>query len=490
MRNFGLKISATLILSCILFFISCKKDTLLTTGGKVTYSVDTFKFDTVFTQQGSSTRTLKIFNKENQRLNIASIRFKNGERSRFYFNINGKEGKSATNVTILAKDSIYAFLGVNIDPNNEDEPFVVYDELISTVNGEDYILPIIAYGQNAIYIMDSVLTTQTWNDKKPYVIINNALVDEGATLTIAKGTKVYVHANSRLFVSGTLKINGTLDEPVIFQGDRLDRLTYIGDYFGVSGEWGGIYFLNTSHNNEINYAQFINGGASTKLGNQVTMAATIQLDKDTIQNSIPKLKITNSKIQNSQGYGILAFNSSLYAENVLVAECGSENIALLEGGNYEINNSTFVSYGWKHLNRNNSRVASFTNFLAIDQVNFTAAPLKLSLNNSIIWGSYIGELLCAKVDNVAAEIKINNSLVKFKAEDVESFVELHNTINNSDPLFKVVPSGSNYTDWDFRLTEASPAKHSGAVFGSLNTDLNGIMRNQPPSMGCYEYINE
>lgn len=471
----------------VLYFGSCKKDTLMTSGGAIRYGVDTFMFDTVFTQQGSSTRTLKIFNDEIRKIKISSLRLRNGNNSRFYMNVNGVAGKSIADVEILAKDSIYVFLGVNIDPTNEDEPFMVYDELIATMNGKEFVLPVYAYGQNAIYIVDSVLNTQTWDDPKPYVIIKNALVAENATLTIPAGARVYVHADSRLFVQGTLKIQGTMDNPVVFQGDRLDRLIYIGDHFGVSGEWGGVYFLSSSKNNEIDHATFINGGASTKIGTGATMAATIQLDS--MGDANPKLRITNTKIVNSQGYGILAFKSSMYAENVLVAECGSENIALLEGGDYTINNSTFASYGWKYLQRNNSRVASFTNFLAIDQNTYRATPLSLHMSNCIIWGSYESELLCAKVNDYPAVINIKNSLLKYKDEDVESFVSFENIIRNQDPLFKVVPAGTgvNYHEWDFRLQENSPARHSGATAGTLTTDLLGIPRHNPPSMGCYEF---
>lgn len=469
-----------------IFFASCKKDTFLKDGGSIRYSVDTFMFDTVFTAQGSSTRTLKIYNEENQKLKIDKIRFKHGNSSRFYLNVNGKAGKEVSNSELQAKDSMYVFLGVNIDPNDDDAPFLVEDELIASVNGKDFKLPIYAYGQNAIYIVDSVLATATWNEPKPYVIINNALVAEGATLTIPAGKKIYVHGNSRLYVQGTLNIAGTKEQPVIFQGDRLDRMIYIGDHFGVSGEWGGVYFFNTSFNNTINYAQFYNGGASTKIGQSATMAATIQLDKDSVQGPNPKLRITNSKIVNSQGYGILAFNSSMYADNLLIAECGTENLALLEGGNYQIHNSTLTSYGWKHLVRNNARVASFTNFLAIDQNNYTSAPLQVRMVNSIIWGSFEGEFLASKVEDHPASIIIESSLVKYKDEDVENFVQLSNVIRNQDPKFKVIPSGTNYNEWDFRLQEDSPAKYKGTATAST-LDLLGITRNNPPSMGCYEY---
>src|SRR5690606_16652327 len=135
----------------------------------------------------------------------------------------------------------------------EDNPFVVEDNLVATLNGKSYAIPLMAYGQNAYYIVDSTITgNHTWKTDKPYVIIHNAAVDENSTLSIPAGCRIYVHADSRLIVLGTLKVKGTKQDSVIFQGDRLDR-KYFGNE-GYPGEWGGIYFTSTSSNNEIDYA--------------------------------------------------------------------------------------------------------------------------------------------------------------------------------------------------------------------------------------------
>lgn len=470
------------------FMSSCKKDKFLTSGGSIRYEVDTFMFDTVFTSQGSSTRILKIYNDENQPIKISSIKLEKGPQSRFYFNINGTSGYVINNVELGAKDSMYVFLGVNIDPTNVDEPFVVTDELITTLNGKNYDLPLYAYGQNAIYIVDSVLNTQTWTNDKPYVIMQNALVDEGATLTIEAGTKIYVHADSRLYVLGSLFINGTHDAPVLFQGDRLDRLVFAGDYFGVPGEWGGLYFFPQSHSNVINYAVFANGGASTKFGESSTVAATIQLDPDSTPRTVPKLTITNSKIYNSQGYGLLAFNSSFVAENCLFVECATENIACVQGGNYKIYDCTIATYGWKFLTHSDAPSMSLTNFLTIDQNNYTAAPLNVDMQNTIVTGSLRNEIYVAKVDDYPATVNIKNSILKY-TDGIESFVNITNSIQNEDPDFVEKPSNAklSYTEWDYRVKENSPAIGAGIFIGSLPNDIDDKLRNNPPTIGCYEF---
>ena len=61
-----------------------------------------------------------------------------------------------------------------------------------------------------------------WPNDKPHVVINSFLVDSLRKLTIQQGTRVYMHGNSGLFVYGTLETNGTKEDSVVFQGDRLE----------------------------------------------------------------------------------------------------------------------------------------------------------------------------------------------------------------------------------------------------------------------------
>ncbi len=472
--------TASIIVLTSIILTSCKKDIYITSGGKVEFSVDTFMFDTVFTAQGSSTRELLIYNKQNTRIKLSSIRLQKGSNSSFYFNINGTAGYEIKDVDIAANDSLWVFLGVNIDPTNEDAPFLVEDKLIATLNGNDFELPLIAFGQNAYYIVDSVLQTQTWLTDKPYVVVHSALVEEGHTLTLPAGVRVYMHADSRLFVMGSLKINGTKTDSVIFQGDRLDRLIYAGDYFAVPGEWGGLYFFRQSYNNEINYAVFKDGGASTKVGEQSTLAATIQVDEDTVRNNIPKLKITNSVIKNSQGYGLVAFKSTVYAENCLIVECGAENVALLQGGDYKIYDCTIATYGYQYLNHSESFVFAASNFLSLGPGQYLSSPLKADVQNCIIYGSLENEFLCSSVEDHTAEVNVSHCIIK-NNEPIPDFVHFNEVKINQSPEFV------EREEWNYHLLENSPAINKGTNAGTIATDLNGIMRHNPPTIGCYEF---
>jgi hypothetical protein len=474
----------TIFVLLIALSSSCKKNKVLTSGGTVSFSVDTLVFDTVFTQQGSATRSLKIFNKQKQDITLTSIRLKNGSKSAYRLNVNGFAGTEIDNVDVAGNDSVWVFAAVTINPTDQNQPFVVDDDLIVTLNGQEFSIPVMAYGQNAYYIRDSVLSTQTWKTDKPYVIVQNAEVDANAVLTIPAGARVYVHQDSRLYVLGTLKINGTQTDSVVFQGDRLDPLVWIGDYIDIPGQWGGLYFTNQSHDNVINYAVFKDGGAATLSPGtdpQPVTAAVIQCDSNTVPSAAPKLKMTNSVIRTSQGYGVLAYNSTVDLENCRIVECASENVCFFQGGKYHVYDCTISTYGSQYLAHTDHISMAVLNYLPIDQNTYDARPLTADIKNCLIYGSLQSEIFFDSKPDYTAAVTLTNCLFK-SSTALPAFVTQLNNINNQDPLF------NDYTKGDYHLGAGSPAIGHGIAAGTINTDLDGVIRGTPPSIGCYEFV--
>jgi hypothetical protein len=455
---------------------SCKKEQFLSNGGELRFSADTLNFDTVFTTMGSFTLAVKIFNPQNQKINISSVRLENGSNSFFHLNVNGIPGNSVTDQELAANDSIYVFATVKIDPNNDTIPFVVEDRLIATLNGKEYGIPLYAYGQNAYYLRDSVITqSDIWKTDKPYVILHSAAIDKNVTLTIPAGCRIYMHADSRLYVLGTLKAEGTKADSIIFQGDRLDR-GYFGNE-GYPGEWGGIYFDSSSIDNTMNWCLLQNCGNNADGG--LPFAIEV-FGKPGITQ--PQLTIRNTIIRNSIGYGIVSFEGNIKAENCLVHDCGAQALAVLQGGTYTFTNCDFINDHPKKVNHATEPTVAVLNYFPISDDQVIKGNLNIDFTNCVIYGSLDNELYCDKVDDASISYNANfkNCLLKNK-DGLPSFVSLSASILNQDPLFQ------ESEKWNFRPKEGSPLIDNGTNSVTFNNDLDGIIRSGTFDIGCYEF---
>ena len=206
-----------LILILLAFsFQACKKEHHISDDPslKLSFSADTVLFDTVFTSLGSATHQLKIYNRSDNDLKISSIRLTGGEASPYRFNLDGENGTEFYDKTLPAGDSLFSFLRVTINPNDMNTPFVVEDELEFVTNGNTQTIKLLAWGQNANYIVGDKVTsaiagkytivadslqTTVWTNERPYVVYGWALINSYGTLKIEAGTQVYCHQGSGIF---------------------------------------------------------------------------------------------------------------------------------------------------------------------------------------------------------------------------------------------------------------------------------------------------
>ena len=211
--------------SFCLFLASCKKDSFITSEfAKLYINADTLKYDTVFTTAGSITKYFKIINENNQKLRLSQVKLMGGIMSAYKMNIDGMATAEASNLEIEANDSIYVFVSVTINPNAANLPFIVSDSILINYNGNNRYVQLQAYGQNANFLRNRVITGNVvWTNNLPYVILGSLRIDTTASLTIQSGCKIYAHADAPFITDGTLTVNGTKANPVIFTGDRLDE---------------------------------------------------------------------------------------------------------------------------------------------------------------------------------------------------------------------------------------------------------------------------
>lgn len=478
--NFIRLITGLVFTSILIYtFSSCKKDKLLTNGGDLSFSTDTLKFDTVFTSLGNVTRSFKVYNTNNKRIKISQIRLEKGSSSPYRMNIDGEATKDIRDVEIAANDSIYIFCSLTVDPTSGTSPFLVEDKVLVTLNENTREVPLVSYGQDAHYIVDSVLSSQTWVNDKPYVIIHSALVDSAEVLTIQKGCRIYMHQDSKLYVNGTLKVFGTKTDSVIFQGDRLDR-----DYFGYKdypGEWGGILFLRGSQQSNLNYCVIKNAGNAT---DGFTPAAVNVLPPWAPLGG-PIVEFNQCIIANSSTFGMIGYNTNIRANNCLIHTCGLQNVAILEGGDYEFNFCTIATYGGTGINHAQQPSAVILNYRDVNLTEYVSNNLNATFTNCIFAGPLDDEVIFNKKGTTDYNVALNHCILKRVNSLPAGLVTTTNCLINPNASF---PDFTDYNKWDFRPKSSSAAKGAGVFMPSIIKDLDDKNRTNPPSIGAYEAL--
>ncbi len=457
-----------LLSSIVLFEFSCRKDSFITSkDALIRLSSDTLFFDTVFTSTGSITEAVRIINSNNQKLRLTDVKLMGGTTSPFSINVDGYAGPERGNLELEAGDSVYIFVAVRVNPTGGGLPFILQDSIAIQFNGKQQFIQLQAYGQNAHFLRNQVLTGNTvWDRTLPYVILGGLQIDTGATLTIPAGCRVYFHADAALLVDGSLQVTGDHFDStrVYFLGDRLDD-----PYRNFPGSWPGIYFRETSSNNHLSYAVIRNAyqavvAQSPPAGNQA------------------RLILDQCIIDNSYDAGILGIQGSILANNCLISNCG-KNIELGGGGIYQFTNCTAASYSNNYLSHTQP-VLSLSDVYTQGGAS-AAGDVAAIFTNCIFWGSngtVDNEVSVSRQSTGVFSVSFTNCLWKVKTAPAN--VTAAGLIANMDPLFDSVNNSKGF--YDFHLKAGSPAIDKG-VATNLLVDLDGNPRVVgSPDLGSYE----
>lgn len=452
---------------CILLLLACRKDSFTDSPDAYLSTIDSLHFDTVFTSTGSVSQIFKIVNENEDGIRVNSVRLAGGAASPFKINVDGKPGPLVNNLEIKAKDSIYVFVTVTIDPNTANLAFIVQDSIEINYNGKTQWVQLDAFGQNAHFFRNRIISgTETWNNDLPYVILGGLVIDTNAVLNINKGSRIHMHADAPFIIQGTLNVNGEKWDStrVIFTGDRLDE-----PYRNFPASYPGLIFTDVSKNNVLQYAIIKNAFQG------------IIVDQPSPSLS-PKLTLNEVIIDNAYDAGIIGINTSIDATNLLVSNCG-KNIQLVSGGKYNFIHTTAVSYSNSYI-QHREPVLSVANHIPNSPI--PPNPLDANFTNCIFWGENTGlvtnEILLSKQGSTAFNVNFDHVLWRVETNPPLA-TAITNAINN-DPLFDSVNSSSRH--YDFRLKEDSPALNSGKTT-SVALDLDGNPRPVgQPDRGCYE----
>lgn len=492
------------ILSFLVLWSSCRNDfeTVASTGN-LSFSRDTVYLDTIFTNIGSSTYNLKVYNNSKDDIHIPSLRLADGESSNYRLNVDGIPGKVFENIQVLAKDSIFIFIETTFDVNNapsSPNEFLYTDQILFDTGANQQKVELVTLIKDAVFLYpekyaDGTIETLTlgsgddtveipgfflddneltFTNEKPYVIYGFAAVPSNKTLTVEAGARVHFHAESGILVAAnaSMKVMGTpsldreaMENEVIFQGDRLEP-----GYSNVPGQWAYIRLTSGSVDNEFNHTTIKNG-----------IAALIVEDSP--------VTLRNVQIYNSSNIGFLARTGNVYGENVVINNSGQTSLALQLGGSYEFNHCTFVNY-WTGGFRTFPAV-TIENTLETEDILFVSDLVKADFTNCIIYGNDRREFALLKSDEAAFNFSFKNSLIRFEDDrgdytdipiyDFSNPVLYSNIVRNIDPTFQN-PLRNNLNIENGN----SGAENIGLIGVEPAIDLNGTSRNSPPDAGAYE----
>jgi hypothetical protein len=507
----------------LLSLTSCRKDfETVPSNGTLAFSKDTIYLDTVFSNIGSSTYRLKVYNRSINDITIPTIRMGKSD-SKYRMMVDGLtgedengdgigEGKLFKNVELLANDSLFVFIETTVDiaqyaAQNQTQ-FLYTDEIVFDGGSNLQKVNLVTLIQDAVFLYPKKFADGSkeslllgldetgaevringfeldendpnhgnefhFTNQKPYVVYGYAGIPNNKTLTIDAGARVHFHAESGLIAQpgSSLEINGTpsqdpanpLANEVVFEGDRLEP-----GFSDIPGQWGTIW-LRSGSTSTINHATIKN--------------ATVGL---LVENS--NLGLHNSQIYNHTNVGILARNATINSTNTVINYAGQACLAAV-GGSYDFTHAT-INNNWSSTRQ---LAVSLSNYQENSDRSLTLVPLThAEFKNSIIYSqNAIGLLLDKAPDHpeIAFESNFQHCLIKFRdagtvlsTNENYNFIRLeqNGNLKNQDPKF--FDPDTNQLNID----SSSGAFEKGSLLYLIGFDIRGNARSTAtaPDLGAY-----
>lgn len=492
-----------------ILFSSCRTDfDFQSDVGNLRFSRDTVYLDTVFADIGSSTYTLKVYNKTDRNISIPQLRLGDGENSKYRLMVDGMPGKVFENIELLADDSLFVFIEVTADITDADPTDFLYTDQILFGNGiTDQKVELVTLIQDAVFLYPEKFgdgTTETlpigddeiygfyldnadpingnelhWTNTKPYVIYGYAAVPSNETLIVDAGARVHFHAESGLILANnaSIQVNGApsltedLENEVIFEGDRLEP-----GFSEVPGQWGTIWFTQGSTNSTITNLTIKNATVGMLVsGNDGTPTPTIDMQ--------------NVQIYNCSNVGILARTGNIVGRNVVVNNCGETAFAGTFGGSYDFTHCTFANY-WPIPNQ-------YCVILDDYDGSTEYALTKADFKNCIVYGS---PNLSLSINKNGTDPNFNfnfdSCLIKFIdfGSQFSSIPEYQFTGSHYTNCIIATNNTTNNTDFkdasnnELIIGENSSAKGNANFSNSGFNDILNNVRTNPSDIGAYNFI--
>lgn len=469
-----------LLLPFLLF--SCQERFTTAPAARLVFSVDTLRFDTVFTGMGSVTMTVKLYNPYKESLNISSVTMKDGRY--FRINLDGETDPAyLRDIRLSGKDSLFLFVKTQIDTQDENTPVFLRDEVLFAVNDHTQSLCLEAYGQDVEILRQHwILSDTALLGEKPYLVYDYLAVDTLTTLTIAPGAVFYMHDNAQLVVFGNLMVNGTIEQPVVFRNDRLDDMFTDVPYYNVPARWDGIYLVPPAEtappHYEINCLEVVGATNAVYVDNRQPQ-------------SRPTLSLLNARLHNMGRYGLVLINTDAVVANTEISNCAGYCV-YLQGGEHHFVHNTIASF-FRNTNIPLTGIArEDVAAVYINNLSKQNALTHVFFYNNVITGIRRSNfLLATPLPQFYTGEFIGNYL---RCDSTDFGISRDNVYAaDNDTVFVNTYYGLNDKRYfDFRLDSLSPARNVAVEEWSKLYLLDRLghfrMEDNAPDAGCYEYV--
>lgn len=486
-----------------LIFVSCKDDfdrISSSAADQPSFSQDTVRVDTLFSDVTSSTRQLMVYNRNKKSIRLDRV-YLSDPKLGFRVNVDGHAGREFENLTILPGDSMYIFVEANFKRDDAADPIAeVKDKLFFETKGVRKSVLLQGYRCNADVVNSiHVRKDTTISSKIPLLVRDSIVVDKGVRLNIEAGARVCFFAGSYMKVYGTLIAEGTVHKPIVFEGERQDMMLSDLPYPLVSGQWGGIRFGKQSHGNRMTSCTVRNA-----------MVGLMFMEER--QTSEDLIYMKDSKVTNMKGYGIYACGGKIRLDNTEVSNTLDATLQL-QGCDFEARACTFANFYLfdskffptvnyydsyktgsgevKHVDGSrfslNSCVVDGTRNMSGDEnsKDGRSGELSITLSDSSRFDQIVSirhsYLRMPKKNLVASAMKDCLLAKKMDLKKDRYYVYLgYDTSRQKDRVTFV---------FDLRPIEGkAPFEHIGVLFPDLATDRLGLPRKDSPAAGCYNPV--
>ncbi len=480
--NNKIYLTALAVFFSMLFFHSCIDEKISSDPAlRLSFLKDTLLFDTVFTSIGSSTSKVMVYNPNDKNLEISAIGLGLGANSPYRINVDGElsTNNQFTNIELRAKDSLFIFVEVKVDPQASNAPVFIKDSIVFLTNSNQQDIKLLAYGQDMTILRNhKILSDTTLTGEKPYLIFGDMVVDTARTLRLKPGCRLYFHDKASLVVHGNLKADGTREKPILLRGDRTDQIFEDVPYNFVSNQWGGVLLLSKEGNHSFNFVTMNSGYVGIYFSN-------------TDRNFRPKLEINNSRIHNFLKYGLVVQNGDVLVTNSEISNTGAYSV-YLNGGKHRFIHSTIANYFNStdvRIQPSNKEGNAAVMIMELNRI----IPMETEFLNCVVAGSSSNEFEILSRFDAEYHGKFSHSY--FRKEKPDPLPAMFSNItwyNPKDTLFQNTFFDLKKLEYyNFMPDSISPIRNIGDVEVSklYPIDLNGKNRLEDgkPDAGAYEW---